>query len=101
MEEKYVLRHSPRLKDPDHVAGYIRCDPLIHVTTTSKDAFNRRTSLWKDFDKRVGKLFSGWLDREGELKKIKSDLELEKLAAEIQEDLNRAFSRPDIKQLSL
>jgi len=99
--EQYDFRQFARLKDPDHVAGYIRCDPLIHVTTTSKDAFNRRTSLWKDFDKRVGKVFSAWLDREGELEKIKSDLELEKLAAEIQEDLNRVFSLPEIKQLSL
>jgi hypothetical protein len=99
--EQYDFRQYARLKDPDHLAGYIRCDPLIHVTTTSKDAFNRRTSLWKDFDKRVGKVFSGWLDREGELEKIKSDLELEKLAAEIQEDLNRVFSLPEIKELNL
>jgi hypothetical protein len=71
------------------------------VTTTSKDAFNRRSSLWKDFDKRLGKIFATWLDREGELEKIKSDLEREKLAAEIQEDLNQVFSRPEIRQLSL
>lgn len=71
------------------------------MTTTSKDAFNRRSSLWKDFDKRIGKIFSTWLDREGELEKIKSDLALEKLAAEIQEDLNQVFSRPEIRQLSL
>ena len=71
------------------------------MTTTSKDSFNRRSSFWKDFDKRVGKIFSAWLDREGALEKIKPDLALEKLAAEIQEDLNKVFSRPEIRQLSL
>ena len=99
--EQYDFRQFARLKKPDHVAGYIRCDSLIHVTTTSKDAFNRRSSMWKDFDKRIGKIFSGWLDREGELEKVKQDLELEKLAADIQEDLNRVFSRPEIRELSL
>jgi len=99
--EQYDFRQFARLKEPERVAGYIRCDQLIHVTTTSKDAFNRRTSIWKDFDKRVGKIFSTWLDREGELEKIKQDVELEKLAADLQEDINRVFSRPEIRELGL
>lgn len=99
--EQYDFRQFTRLKEPGRISGYVRCDPLIQVTTTSKDAFNRRSSPWKDFDKRVGKVFSSWLVQEGALEKIKADLELQRMAEDIQKDLNEVFSRPEIRTLGL
>jgi len=99
--EQYDFRQFARLKEPDRISGYVRCDPLIQVTTTSKDAFNRRSSQWKDFDKRVGKVFSSWLAKEGALEQIKADVELQRMAEDIQKDLNDVFSRPEIRSLDL
>ncbi len=99
--EQYDFKQFARIRDVDRIAGYVECKDLIHITTTSKDNFNRKTSRWRDFDKKVGKAFSDWLEAIGQLKKIEEDRDFSKLAKEIQKDLNRVFRLPEIRNLDL
>lgn len=99
--DQYDFKQFARIKDAERIAGYVQCDELIHVTTTSKDNFNRKTSLWRDFDKKVGKIFSDWLRSIGHLEKVDVDRGLDDLAKEIQKDLNRVFKLAEIRNLNL
>lgn len=99
--DQYDFRQFARIKDPERVAGFVVCDRLVDAITTSKDAFNRRSALWREFDKKVGKTFADWLEREGGLEKIKQEVELANLAEELQRDLDRVFSTPTIRELGL
>jgi len=99
--EQYDFRQFARIRDVERVAGYVQCDDLIHVTTTSKDNFNRKTSAWREFDKKVGKIFAEWLRESGQLEREESSRELEDLAKVVQEDLNAVLRLPEIRALNL
>ena len=99
--DQYDFRQFARIKEPGRVAGFVFCDRLVDTITTSKDAFNRRSALWREFDKRVGKSFADWLEREGGLEKIKQEVELADLAEELQRDLDRVFATPAVRALGL
>ncbi len=98
---QYDFKQFARIRDVDRISGYIRGDELIHVVTTSKDNFNRKTSIWRDFDKKAGKMFSDWLEDIGQLKRTEVDRGLRKLATQIQKDLNKVFRLPEIRKLRL
>jgi len=53
----------PQIKPGHHayITGYIRCDELIEITKTSKDDFNRRTSIWWHFITNASQIFESWL----------------------------------------
>ena len=99
--DQYDFRQFARIKEPERIAGFVVCDRLVDTITTSKDAFNRRSVLWREFDKKVGKSFADWLEREGGLEKIKQEVELADLAEELQRDLERVFATPTIRALGL
>jgi len=99
--DQYDFKQFARIRDPELISGYIRCDPLIHITTTSKDCFNRKDGLWREFDKRVGKAFADWLEKEGNLEKARQDVGLEKLADQLSRDLNKIFHLREIRDMDL
>jgi hypothetical protein len=99
--EQYDFRQFARISEPDTISGYVQCDDLIQVTTTSKDNFNRRTSEWRDFDSKVGRIFSSWLQEIGHLEKVETDVGLEDLAKELQSQINEIFKLPEIRELKL
>jgi hypothetical protein len=101
IENQYDFRQFSRIKDPNVISGYVRCDELIQVVTTSKDSFLKKTSEWQDFNIKVGKEFSDWLRSIGCIVSAETDEELKNLAQRIQEDLNRIFKLPEIKELHL
>ena len=70
--ETYDFHQEGRIREPRRISGYVRCDSLIKIVTTSKDNFNRKTNHWKDFDAKVGKAFSEWL-REISWRKVGTD----------------------------
>lgn len=99
--EQYDFRQFARIQNVDRISGYIQCDDLIHVTTTSKDNFNKRTSTWRDFDKKAGRIFSEWLQTIGQLRRTEPDRSFEDLAKEIARDVNRVLKLPEIGSLNL
>ena len=101
IENQYDFRQFSRIKDPNAISGYVRCDELIQVVTTSKDSFLKKTSEWQDFNNKVGKEFSDWLRSIGCIVSAETDEELKNLAHRIQEDLNNIFKLPEIKELHL
>jgi hypothetical protein len=99
--DHYDFKQLARIKEIYRVSGYVRCDPLIQIVTTSKDSFNRKTPLWFEFNKQVGRRFASWLEKEGALSRLERDTDLDQLASELGKDLNRVFSLPEIKELGL
>jgi hypothetical protein len=99
--EPYDFRQSARIREPEKIACYVRCDELTHITTTSKDNFNRKTSTWHEFERKVGKEFTDWLQAIGRYERAETDRALSKMAKEIQEDLNRVLKLPEIRGLNL
>lgn len=99
--EQYDFKQFARIKESTRIAGFARCDELIHIITTSKDNFNRRTSEWKDFENKVGKEFAKWLDKIGYLQKIETDKDLQKMANEIRDQLNEVLKMDSIRELNL
>jgi hypothetical protein len=99
--EQHDFKQLARIKNIYRVTGFVRCDSLVQIVTTSKDSFNRKTPLWFEFSKKVGARFSDWLEKCGELSKLERDTDLEALAAELGKDLNRVFARPEIRALGL
>lgn len=101
IEGQYDFRQYSRIKDPSLITGYVRCDELIQVVTTSKDSFLKKTSEWQDFNNKVGKEFSDWLKKIGLIVSAETDEEFKNLAKQIQEDLNKIFKLPEIRDLHL
>jgi hypothetical protein len=99
--EQQHFNQLARIKEIYRVAGFVQCDSLIHIVTTSKDGFNRRSPLWLDFTKKVGERFARWLEKEGKLFPLQSDSNLEVLARELEKDLNKVFASPEIRELGL
>lgn len=95
------FKQLARIKEIRRVAGYVECDSLIQIVTTSKDNFNRKTPLWFDFSKKVGERFTKWLEREGALSRFERDSNLDELASEVARALNKALALPEIKELGL
>ena len=101
IEGGYDFRQYSRIKNPDAVSGYVQCDELIQAVTTSKDSFQKKTSEWQEFNNKVGKEFSDWLKSIGGIVNVESDEELENLAQQVQQDLNKIFKLPEVKELHL
>jgi anti-sigma regulatory factor (Ser/Thr protein kinase) len=101
IEEQYDFRQFSRIKNPDAISGYVQCDELIHAVTTSKDSFQKKTSEWQEFNNKIGKEFSDWLKEIGCMVSVKTDEELRNFAQKVQEDLNKIFKLPEIRELHL
>ncbi len=99
--DNYDFRQGVRIREPGRIAGFVRCDTLIRVVTTSKDNFNRKAAVWRDFDSKVGKVFSDWLRKVGQLESPSTGRERQALANRVQRDLNRIFELPEIRNLQL
>lgn len=101
IDSQYDFRQYSRIKDASVISGFVRCDELIQVVTTSKDSFQRKTSEWQDFNNKVGKEFSDWLKSVGSVVNVETDEELKDLAQQVQQELNRIFKLPEVKELHL
>lgn len=99
--EQYDFHQFARISEPERIAGYVRCGDLIQITTTSKDNFNKRSGEWRDFDTKVGRIFSEWLSEVGHMEKVEVDKDLEELAQELQDQINGIFKLPEIRELDL
>ena len=99
--DAYDFHQGARIRDSRRVAGFIRCDSLVRIVTTAKDAFNRKTRLWRDFDGKIGRDFSEWLRSVGQLETPAGGKEDEVLARRVQKSLNRIFNLPEVRDLEL
>ena len=99
--DNYDFHQIARIKEPARISGSVRCDSLVRVITTSKDNFNRKTTLWRDFDRKVGTAFSEWLRDVGQLESPSIGKERQALANRVQKDLNKIFELPEIRNLQL
>src|SRR2546428_10387656 len=79
----YDFRQGARIREPQRISGFVRCDPLIRIVTTSKDSFNRKTNQWKDFDAKVGRAFSEWLRESVQLETTRVEYRQEALAKRV------------------
>ena len=99
--DTYDFHQGARIREPKRISGFIRGDSLIRIVTTAKDAFNRKTAFWKDFDGKVGRIFSKWLLSVGQLETPTVRKEDEILARRVQSNLNRIFDLPHVRDLEL
>lgn len=99
--ENYDFHQVARIREPKRISGYVRCDSLIKIVTTSKDGFNRKTNQWKDFDSKVGKAFSEWLREIGQLETPRPGNRHEALVKRVQTNLNKIFDLPEVRKLQV
>jgi len=99
--DAYDFRQGARIREPQRISGFVRCDPLIRIVTTSKDSFNRKTNQWKDFDAKVGRAFSEWLREIGQLEPTRVEDRHEAVAKRVQSNLNRIFDLPEVRELEV
>ncbi len=99
--DTYDFRQGARIREPQRISGFVHCDPLIRVVTTSKDSFNRKTNQWKDFDAKVGRAFSEWLREIGQLEATRVEDRHDALAKRVQSNLNRIFDLPEVRELEV
>ena len=99
--ESYDFHQGARIREPRRISGYVRCDSLIKIVTTSKDSFNRKTMLWKDFDVKVGRQFSEWLREIGQLETPGPGNQHDALLKRVQSNLNRIFDLPEVRKLQV
>lgn len=99
--DTYDFRQGARIREPQRISGFVHCDSLIRIVTTSKDNFNRKTKQWKDFDAKVGRAFSEWLREIGQLEATRVEDRHEALAKRVQSNLNRIFDLPEVRELEV
>jgi len=99
--DTYDFRQGARIKEPQRISGFVQCDSLIKIVTTSKDSFNRKTNQWKDFDAKVGRAFSEWLREIGQLEAARVEDRHDALAKRVQSNLNRIFDLPEVRELEV
>lgn len=101
VEAGYDFKQYALIKNPERISGYVRCDGLVNAIITSKDAFNKRLGIWREFEKKVGKQFADWLEKIGQRSRRDVDGGLESMAKEIEKDLNKVLNLPEIKDMNI
>jgi len=101
VESGYAFKQDRIIKDPDRITGFVECDHLVEIITTSKDRLNEKTMLWKNFQKAIGKKFFDWLSKTGQRIMRDADSEDQQLAKEIENIINEILNDPTIQNMGL